>query len=192
MTLALTWLFAYLLGSIPFGLLVARLKQVDLRKEGSGNIGATNVARTLGKTAGLLTLFGDGGKGYLAGWVAGRVLEDQWAIGGAALMAFLGHVFPVYLKFKGGKGIATGLGIYLYLMPLAALSSMGLFIALVAATRYVSVGSIAGSLGIPLFGWLFGAPGPYLAVGGVTALISIVRHRENLRRLLAGTENKFK
>ena len=192
MTLALIWLLAYLLGSIPFGLLLARMKQVDLRKEGSGNIGATNVARTLGKTAGILTLFGDCGKGWLACWLAGRTLEQEWEIAGAALMAFLGHVFSVFLKFKGGKGIATGLGIYLYLMPLAALSTMGLFIGLVATTRYVSLGSVAGSAAIPLFGWLFGAPVPYLAVGGATAVISIVRHRENIRRLIQGTENKFK
>jgi len=192
MTITLTWLFAYLLGSIPFGVLLARMRRVDLRQHGSGNIGATNVARTLGKTAGVLTLLGDCGKGYLAGWVAGKVLTDEWAIGGAGLMAFLGHVFPVFLKFRGGKGVATGLGIFLYLMPVAALSAMGLFIAVMTVTRYVSLSSVLASVSIPWFGWLFEAPAPYLYVGAIAGVISIARHRDNFQRLLQGTEDKFK
>lgn len=191
MTITLTWLFAYLLGSIPFGVLLARLRRVDLRQHGSGNIGATNVARALGKTAGVITLLGDCGKGYLAGWVAGKVLTEEWAIGGAALMAFLGHVFSVFLKFKGGKGIATGLGIFLYLMPFAGLSAMGLFVVVMAVTRYVSLSSVLASVSIPWFGWLFGAPAPYLYVGALAGVVSIVRHRENLQRFIQGTESKF-
>jgi len=191
MTLALTWLFSYLLGSIPFGMLLARMRRVDLREHGSGNIGATNVARTLGKTAGVITLLGDCGKGYLAGWVAGQVLETEWAVGVAALMAFLGHVFSIFLKFKGGKGIATGLGIYLYLMPLAALSAIAVFIGVMAVTRYVSASSILAAMSVPWFGWYLGVPAPFVYVGVVAGVISIVRHRENIQRLVQGTESKF-
>ena len=128
MEITLVCLFAYLLGSIPFGVLLAKLKHVDLRQHGSGNIGATNVARTLGKTAGILTLLGDCGKGYLAPWVAGLLLDTHWGIAMAGLMAFLGHIFSVFLKFKGGKGVATGLGVFLFLMPEAGLSSIVVFV----------------------------------------------------------------
>lgn len=191
MTLALTWLFSYLLGSIPFGMLLARMRRVDLREHGSGNIGATNVARTLGKTAGVITLLGDCGKGYLAGWGAGQVLEAEWAVGVAGLMAFLGHVFSIFLKFKGGKGIATGLGVYLYLMPLAALSAIAVFIGVMAATRYVSASSILAAISVPWFGWYLGAPAPFIYVGVVAGVISIVRHRVNIQRMVQGTESKF-
>ena len=107
-------------------------------------------------------------------------------------MAFLGHVFPVFLKFRGGKGVATGLGIFLYLMPVAALSAMCLFIAVMIITRYVSLSSVLASVSIPWFGWLFEAPAPYLYVGAIAGVISIARHWDNFQRLLQGTEDKFK
>ncbi|NIX58922.1 MAG: glycerol-3-phosphate 1-O-acyltransferase PlsY [candidate division Zixibacteria bacterium] len=191
MTITWVWLLAFLLGSIPFGLLLAKTRRVDLRQHGSGNIGATNVVRTLGKAAGLLTLFGDAGKGYLGVWIAGQVLETPWAIAGAGLMAYLGHVYSIFLKFKGGKGVATGLGIYLYLMPLSAMSAVGVFILVLALTRYVSIGSMLGAASIPLSGLAFNSPDMYIYLGWVTLGITVWRHRENIQRLRQGTEGKF-
>ena len=191
MKITLVFLFAYLLGSIPFGVVLAKFKGVDLRKHGSGNIGATNVNRTLGKAAGILTLLGDCGKGYLAAWVAGQLLETPWGIAGAGLMAFLGHIFSIFLKFKGGKGVATGLGVFLYLMPEAALSSMGVFALSLALTRYVSVSSILAAISIPGLGIYFGASGPFISVAAAAAIITSIRHHENIQRLIDGTESKF-
>ena len=191
MKITLVCLFAYLLGSIPFGVLLAKFRRVDLRQHGSGNIGATNVARTLGKTAGILTLLGDCGKGYLAVWVAGLLLEAQWGVAVAGLMAFLGHVFSVFLKFKGGKGVATGLGVFLYLMPGAGLSSIGVFVVSLAFTRYVSVSSILAAISIPWFGIYFGATGPSVYVATAAAIITAIRHHENIQRLVDGKEAKF-
>ena len=185
------FLFAYLLGSIPFGVVLAKFRKVDLRQHGSGNIGATNVARTLGKAAGILTLLGDCGKGYLAAWVAGQLLGTQWGMAGAGLMAFLGHIFSVFLKFKGGKGVATGLGVFLYLMPEAGLSSIGAFAVTLALTRYVSVSSILAAISIPWLGIYFGASGPSIYVATAAAIITSLRHHENVQRLIDGTEAKF-
>ncbi|MCF8721239.1 glycerol-3-phosphate 1-O-acyltransferase PlsY [Nitrospina gracilis] len=185
------WTCSFLLGSIPFGLLIAKLKNIDIRQEGSGNIGATNVARTLGRKAGILTLVGDCGKGYLACWLAAATLGTAWQIAVAGLLAFLGHVFSLFLKFKGGKGIATGLGIYLFLMPAAAGGGVLMFILLVALTGYVSVGSLAAAVTIPVLGWAFSAPSPYIAVAGVAAGLTFYKHKDNLVRLRAGTESKF-
>ena len=191
MEIALVCVLAYLLGSIPFGVVLAKLRQVDLRQHGSGNIGATNVSRTLGKTAGILTLIGDCGKGYLAVWIAEQLLEAQWAVAVAGLMAFLGHVFSVFLKFKGGKGVATGLGVFLYLMPWAGLSSIGVFAVSLAFTRYVSASSILAAVSIPWLGYYFNAPAPSLYVATAAGIITAIRHRKNIQRLVDGTENKF-
>ena len=191
MEIALVCLFAYLLGSIPFGVLLAKFKRVDLRQHGSGNIGATNVNRTLGKTAGILTLLGDCGKGYLAVWAAGQLLDAQWGVAAAGLMAFLGHVFSIFLKFRGGKGVATGLGVFLYLIPGAGLSSIGVFAVSLAFTRYVSVSSILAAISIPWLGIYFQAPGPSIYVATAAAIITSFRHHENIQRLVDGTESKF-
>ncbi len=191
MEITLVCIAAYLLGSIPFGVVLAKLRRVDLREHGSGNIGATNVSRTLGKTAGLLTLVGDCGKGYLAVWIAGQLLQAQWAVAVAGLMAFLGHVFSVFLKFKGGKGVATGLGVFLCLIPWAGLSSIGVFAVFLVLTRYVSASSILAAISIPWFGYYFSAPAPSLYVATAAAIITAIRHRENIQRLVDGTENKF-
>lgn len=191
MKITLVCMLAYLLGSIPFGVMLAKFRRVDLRQHGSGNIGATNVARTLGKTAGILTLLGDCGKGYLAVWIAGQLLEAQWAVAVAGLMAFLGHVFSIFLKFKGGKGVATGLGIFLYLIPWAGLTSIGVFAISLAFTRYVSVSSIVAAISIPWLGIYFQAPGPSIYVATAAAIITTLRHRENIQRLVDGTESKF-
>jgi glycerol-3-phosphate acyltransferase PlsY len=191
MEITLVCLMAYLMGSIPFGVVLAKLRRVDLRQHGSGNIGATNVSRTLGKTAGALTLVGDCGKGYLAVWIAERLLEAQWAVAVAGLMVFLGHIFSIFLKFKGGKGVATGLGVFLYLIPWAGLSSIGVFAVFFALTRYVSVSSILAAISIPWLGYYFNAPAPSLYVATAAGIITIFRHRENIQRLIDGTESKF-
>lgn len=191
MEITLVCMLAYLLGSISFGVVLAKFRRVDLRQHGSGNIGATNVNRTLGKTAGILTLIGDCGKGYVAVWIAEQLLEIQWAVAMAGLMAFLGHVFSVFLKFKGGKGVATGLGVFLYLMPWAGLSSIGIFAVSLAFTRYVSVSSILAAISIPGLGYYLNAPEPSLYVATTAGIITIIRHRENIRRLVDGTESKF-
>jgi len=191
MNTGLIWLGAFLLGSIPVGLLVARLKHIDIRSEGSGNIGATNVARTLGRTAGLVTLAGDCGKGYLACWLAAKMLGAPWQIAGAALLAFLGHVFSLFLKFKGGKGIATGLGIYLFMMPTAGLAGAAVFIVMLLITGYVSIGSLTAALAVPVLGWAFQAPPVYIGVAVMAAGLTFFKHRDNLQRLRAGTESKF-
>jgi glycerol-3-phosphate acyltransferase PlsY len=191
MDIALVCMLAYLLGSIPFGVLLAKVRKVDIRQHGSGNIGATNVTRILGKTAGILTLIGDCGKGYLAVWIAGQLLESQWGVAAAGLMAFLGHVFSIFLKFGGGKGVATGLGVFLYLIPGAGLFSIGVFAVSLAITHYVSISSILAAISIPCFGFYFQAPEPFIYVAAVAAIITIIRHYDNIRRLMNGTEAKF-
>ncbi len=191
MTQAFVWILSYFLGSIPFGVVLAKSKKIDLRQHGSGNIGATNVTRTLGKTAGLLTLAGDCGKGYLACWIAESLLAIDWKIGLAGLLAFLGHIFSVFLKFKGGKGIATGLGIYLFLMPLAGLTALGLFILNLLINRYVSISSMLAAISVPITGYLLSSPLPYIYVSIIAAIITIYKHKENIQRLINGTERKF-
>ena len=191
MDITLVCLFAYLLGSIPFGVVLAKFKRVDLRQHGSGNIGATNAARALGKTAGILTLLGDCGKGYLAAWAAGQLLETEWGVAAAGLMAFLGHIFSIFLKFKGGKGVATGLGVFLSLIPEAALSAIAVFVVVLAFTRYVSLSSILAAISIPWFGIYFGASGPSVYVAVAAAIITTIRHHENIQRLIEGTESKI-
>ncbi len=190
---------AYLLGSIPFGLLLAKLfGGEDVRKAGSGNIGATNVARVVGPLAGILTLVFDTAKGTAAVWLAGRVTDESstWMMI-AAFAVLLGHCFPVWLKFKGGKGVATALGVFLGLCLLAALSALLLFLLCVAYWRYVSLGSVAAAAAMPLLIYFLWAP-PHHAppiiidVGTLAiALLVIYKHAANLRRLVEGAEPRF-
>ena len=194
---------AYLLGSIPFGfLLVLLFRKEDIRARGSGNIGATNVVRSGAKGLGLLTFLLDVGKGYAAviaaGWLLHFVTADatnlQNARSIAAMAAILGHVFPVWLRFKGGKGVATALGVFLALIPLAALIGLAVFAAVLLAWRYVSLASIASAVAFPIAGML-------LARGQRTPLFTIIivaipllviwKHRQNISRLLHGTEYRF-
>lgn len=189
---------AYLLGSIPFGLILATiLGGNDLRKSGSGNIGATNVARVVGPAAGILTLLLDAAKGAAAVWIAGRFAEHHATpMILAGLGALVGHCYPVWLKFKGGKGVATALGIFAMLAPLAALSALVFFIAVVLMWRYVSLGSVAAAAAMPLLVYLLWAPGhaPPLAVSFGTLFASalvVFKHDANLQRLVDGTEPKF-
>jgi glycerol-3-phosphate acyltransferase PlsY len=188
---------AYLLGSIPFGyLLVKVFRGQDIRDTGSGNIGATNVARSGAKGLGAATLVLDALKGTLAVWIAGLLApsSDSAAMltAVAALAAVLGHVFPVWLKFKGGKGVATALGVFVMLFPWAVLVSLGVFILTVLITRYVSLGSVLAAIAFPIAAYLLGAK-DWLALLPVCAvsLIIVVKHHENIRRLLSGTESRF-
>jgi acyl phosphate:glycerol-3-phosphate acyltransferase len=189
---------AYFLGSIPFGLLVTKLfAGSDIRKSGSGNIGANNVARVVGPSAGILTLVLDVAKGYAAVWLAGRFSEQSsTALTLAAVAALLGHCFPVWLKFKGGKGVATALGVFLMLAPLAALGALLVFILVSITWRYVSLGSVSAAAAMPLLMYFLWAPGhaPPLMVDFGTLFASglvIFKHDANLQRLMDGEEPKF-
>jgi glycerol-3-phosphate acyltransferase PlsY len=189
---------AYLLGSIPFGLLLAKLLGgKDVRKSGSGNIGATNVARVAGPAAGIVTLLLDAAKGALAVWVAGRYSEQSAAaIMLAGIAALVGHCFPVWLKWKGGKGVATALGVFLMLSPLAALGGVLFFLAVVLLWRYVSLGSVSAAAAMPLLVYFLWAPGhapPPVVISGtlLASALVIVKHDANLQRLVDGTEPKF-
>lgn len=153
---------AYLLGSIPFGLLIVKARGgPDVRTTGSGNIGAANVARSAGAVAGVLTLLLDAGKGYLAVWIVGRWTGGsvRWMMA-AAVAAVVGHVFPVWLRFRGGKGVATGLGVFLPICPEAVAAGAALWLLMVGFWRYSSLGSIVAAAALPVFVYVFYAPGP--------------------------------
>jgi acyl phosphate:glycerol-3-phosphate acyltransferase len=190
---------AYLLGSIPTGFLVAKAKGIDIRKVGSGNIGATNSMRVLGKPAGIFVLFMDALKGFASvTWLPILILkifnlpaldlETLKIVAG--IFAVLGHNFTCWLKFKGGKGIATTAGVYLALAPWAVLIAFGVFVLAVLVTKYVSVGSIAAAIALPATVWVMASNNPFLAII-TTALgaLAIYKHKSNIQRLMAGTEN---
>lgn len=189
---------AYLLGSLPFGLLLARIfVGKDVRKSGSGNIGATNVARVVGPAAGILTLLLDAAKGAVAVWLAGQFSgQNTAALMLAGVAALVGHCFPVWLKFKGGKGVTTALGVFVLLAPLAALGGVVVFFVVVLLWRYVSLGSVSAAAAIPLLVYFLWAPGhapPLVVIFGTlfAAGLVIVKHDANLQRLIDGTEPKF-
>ena len=182
---------AYLLGSIPFSFLVARRGGVDVRAVGSGNVGATNVLRSVGKAAGILAFVLDFAKGSAASWLARETVGGFVFPSLAAVVAVLGHMHPVWLRFRGGKGVATGAGAFLPLAPLATLGAVVLFAAIAFATRYVSLGSIIASASLGALAYLTGTPAPVpLAAAFVAALIAW-KHRENVRRLARGTERRM-
>lgn len=188
----ITVVAAYLLGSIPTGLLLAKSAGVDIRKSGSGNIGATNAYRTLGRTVGILTLAGDCLKGALPLLLAKYLqLGDAW-IAVIALSAFLGHVYTIFLCFKGGKGVATALGIFLVISPAAVGLALLLFVLVVWKWRYISLGSIIAAVSIPAFVAAFDRRPPILLMTVTVALLVVWKHRENISRLRQGTESRFK
>jgi glycerol-3-phosphate acyltransferase PlsY len=191
MTVFLVILFAYLLGSVPTGFLLGSLAGVDVRKAGSGNVGATNVARVAGKKHGLLTLLGDTAKGFVPVFLAFQLGLGAVATGLVALAAFLGHLYPVFLKFQGGKGVATALGALLALAPAATLVLMVIFSLVAAASRTVSLASMVAATAAPVAIWLFGYPSAATGAGLLMALMVIWRHRDNIERLRAGVEPKF-
>jgi acyl phosphate:glycerol-3-phosphate acyltransferase len=183
---------AYLLGSVPFGILIARLRgDVDLRRVGSGNIGATNVLRAVGKGAAVLTLLGDIGKGVLA------VALPRWAeapalvVAAAALAAVLGHLFPVLAGFRGGKGVATTLGVILAAMPLVGGVLLLIWLAVAAAFRYSSLAALTATAALPVLAWLVDGRSTMVGASGALAVLVFARHRENIARLWTGTEGKI-
>ncbi len=191
---------AYLVGSIPTGYLVGKRRGVDVRQQGSGNIGATNVARTLGRRLGVLVLVLDALKGAVpvALWRIAE-LESRVPVDGSlapylftafALAPILGHCFPVWLRFRGGKGVATALGVFLVTDPLVTLVGLGVFALLYAATRIVSIGSMLAATSIAVTAAVIGRPGPVVAVAAGGAVIIIVKHHQNIRRLLGKRELK--
>ncbi len=184
---------AYLAGSIPTGIIVARLSGApDPRQRGSGNIGATNLARTGGRKAGLLTLAGDAAKGALPVLLGLHCCPERPIVAAVAgLAAFLGHLYPVFLGFRGGKGVATSLGIFLVLAPKALLIGLLAFVLALALTRAVSAGSLAAAVVVPLGTLLLSYPRSYALTAAVMGILIIYRHRENIARLLAGRENRL-
>jgi len=191
--IALAAAAAYLVGAIPVGYLVARLFGVtDIRRQGSGNIGATNVLRTAGPLPGLVTLGGDIVKGWaavsLAGWLGGGT-PGSLAVG--AVAAVVGNCWSIFLGFRGGKGVATGLGALLRLTPLATLAALPVFLVVVVTTRFVSLGSLMGAVCVPFGAWALGSPRAAVAGAVAVAAIVLLRHHDNIARLRAGTERRL-
>jgi glycerol-3-phosphate acyltransferase PlsY len=193
---------AYLLGSVPTGYVLIRFfRHQDIRSFGSGNIGATNVLRSGGKSLGAATFVLDVVKGSAAvglGALIGFLLDPHSSIRSAealaALFAVLGHMFPVWLRFRGGKGVATGFGVFLVAAPLAALAAITVFALVLAFSRYVSLASIAGAASFPFFAGMLvsgNRPSFFIAVQAMVSLLIIAKHRQNIRRLLTGTESRF-
>jgi glycerol-3-phosphate acyltransferase PlsY len=177
----------YLLGSIPFAYLAGRLRGVDIRTVGSKNVGATNVFRTLGKRIGVTVMVLDIAKGLVAVLIARGLTDSPWPIAAAAA-AIVGHVFPVWLRFRGGKGVAVAGGAMIGLAPIPALVVVVIWFAVVALTRYVSLASVIAAALFPFLVLLFGEPWPVVAFTALAAVAVIVRHRANIGRLLAGEE----
>jgi glycerol-3-phosphate acyltransferase PlsY len=186
---------AYLLGSIPFGYLLVKIfRKQDIRATGSGNIGATNVARSGAKGLGIATLLLDLGKAFLAVKIAQHLAPGNYDIAvAAAVAAILGHVYPVWLGFRGGKGVASALGVFLALTWPSALAILCVFIVVVAITRYVSLASIIAAAVFPIFGFWFVPVRTPIVIAGffLIPLIIIAKHHQNIRRLLSGTESRF-
>lgn len=198
----LALILAYLLGSVPFGFLIVKLKSgSDIRQTGSGGTGATNVTRKAGKSAGIITLILDALKGTAAVLVARWLTGEQgtsWVVTGAAVLAVAGHCFPIWLKFKAGKGVATGLGVFLAIVPWAVLAAFVVFALIFWRTRFVSLGSVTAAAVVPLWTWIQHAMIspvadfiPIMAALCTASAIIIAKHHENIQRLLAGNENKF-
>jgi glycerol-3-phosphate acyltransferase PlsY len=193
--LVLVVIIAYLIGSIPFGYLIVRAKGGgDVRETGSGGTGATNVSRRAGKAAGAITLMLDAAKGAIAVIGARSMLNADsadWLIAAAAIAVMVGHIFPLWLRFRGGKGVATGAGVFLALAPIAVLVAGVVFVTVVGLSKYVSLGSIAGALTIPVYSWIAVNPTPVLAAAVVGALLIVLAHRGNIARILRGTEPRI-
>ena len=183
-------LIAYLLGSFPTGYLLARARGIDIFQHGSGNIGATNVWRTLGPAFGLVALAGDVGKGAVAVYLGSRAGEWSAVVAGAS--ALVGHSWSIFLRFRGGKTIATALGVFLMLTPWAAFGALGVWALVFALSRYVSLASIIAAGSLPIFIAAFDYAWPCILFGTLAAVIAIYRHRSNIRRLLDGSEHRFR
>jgi acyl phosphate:glycerol-3-phosphate acyltransferase len=189
----LTIVAAYFIGSIPFALLLARRwGDVDLREIGSGNLGAANVLRVSGVTAGLLVAALDIAKGAVSAGLAEWWSEGNASVPAAAgLAAIVGHIYPVWLRFRGGKGVATACGVFSVLTPVAVPPALAVFVAGVWMTRYISVGSVLASVALPAAAYLSGSPGPVVAAAIAASTLILFRHRSNLARVREGTERRF-
>jgi acyl phosphate:glycerol-3-phosphate acyltransferase len=195
MTSPIALIVAYLVGGIPFGYLLVRWKTgEDVRDKGSGNIGATNVLRTAGRAVAVATLVLDIAKGIFAVWLADKLSggSPMW-MSLAALAVMAGHAFPVFLKFQGGKAVASFVGAFLYLTPIPMLAALVVFVIVVAATRQISMGSIIAAGSLPLATWLIEHPPvPVILAAVAAAVFLIYRHRTNIERIRSGTENVFR
>jgi len=195
MTALLAAVLAYLIGGIPFGYLLVRMKTgEDVRSKGSGNIGATNVLRTTGRAAGVLTLILDIVKGAVAVWLAGKLTTNSpTAMSIAALAVMAGHAYPIFLKFHGGKAVASFIGAFLVLTPVPLLASLLLFVIVVAASRHISLGSIVAAGSLPLAVYLIEhPPAPVLIASLIAGAFVIYRHASNIQRLRSGVEHVFR
>jgi len=183
---------AYLIGSIPFALILARRwGAIDLRRTGSGNLGAANVMRATGITAGAVVAALDMAKGAASVWLAGRLSAEPAAPAVAGLAAIIGHIYPIWLRFRGGKGVATACGAFAVLAPIAVMPALALFVGVVWLTKYISLGSMLASLALPTFAYAFGSSDWVVAVATAAAAIIVFRHRSNLARLRARTERRL-
>ena len=183
-------LLGYVLGSVPTGYLVGRVLGVDVRKVGSGNIGTANVLRAAGKRAAVLTLTGDMLKGFVPVVIARLLVSNHWLIAAVAFAAMVGHCWPVFLRFKGGKAVATGAGTTIGLAPILGLGLFAFWWAIVLLSRYTSLGAISVMVVSPVVFWLSGQPLPYVLYTIVGGALVLWRHRENARALIKGTERK--
>jgi glycerol-3-phosphate acyltransferase PlsY len=183
-------ILAYLIGSIPFALIIARRRGTDLRQVGSGNLGAANVMRTSGISAGVLVAALDMAKGAASVWLAARVSDGAELPAAAGLAAIIGHVYPIWLRFRGGKGVATACGVFSVLTPLAVPPALAIFAATVWLTQYISLGSVLASIALPPIAYALGSPAPAVLGAAAAAIIIVVRHRSNVLRLRMGTERR--
>jgi glycerol-3-phosphate acyltransferase PlsY len=190
-TMTLAILLAYLVGSIPFALLLARRWGADVRRVGSGNPGAANVMRASGVTPGVIVAALDVAKGAVGVLLAARFTESAWATALAGLAAVVGHVYPVWVRFRGGKGVATACGVFSVLTPAAVPPAVAVFVVAVWLTKYVSVGSLLATLALPPIAYAMGSPAPAVSAGFAAAALIVFRHRSNLARLRAGTEARL-
>ena len=181
----------YLVGSVPFAFMLARRRGIDLRRVGSGNVGASNVLRMTGVGRAVAAMCLDGAKGFMAVVVAQRLTVGEATPVAAGVASIIGHVYPVWLGFRGGKGVATATGVFAVLAPLALAIASSVFVVAVWATRYISVGSMAGAITLAVATTASGVPPPVVVGAFVAALIIVHRHRANLARLVAGTERRF-
>lgn len=192
----LSLLCGYFLGSVPFGLIAGRLRGIDIREHGSKNIGATNVWRVCGWKFGLPVFLLDAAKGVLSVWISIRLAvafsaPGDWCAVTGAMACILGHSFPVWLRFKGGKGVATSLGAIIGILPMVSAIVFGLWVIIFAVSRYVSLASIVAAAAFPIVTFFMGATFPILAFSVLAATLVVVRHKSNIERLRAGTEKRF-
>lgn len=183
--------FAYLLGSIPTGFLLGSFSGVDVRRAGSGNVGATNVARVVGRRQGLMTLLGDVAKGLIPVYLSVYLELNPPMVALVGLAAFLGHLYPLFLKFQGGKGVATALGVYLGLAPMATVVLIFVFSVVAMVSRVVSLASLIAAGFAPIAFWFFSYPPFLIWLSLLIGLLIVFRHRENIERLLSGAEPRF-